>query len=158
MFLFTLLYSYHRGDNIKKNIGIILLSIALALVFSKAMFTSYQEEKVMTSDGNIYLLQYGSFINKEVMNENIKKLDNYLIYEHDNKYYVHLGVFTRLNTALKMQKILKERNIYTYIKNDYLGDSDVINRINKLDDELFEEDNVNKIEEINIEILNLLKK
>lgn len=111
----------------------------------------------MTSDGNIYLLQYGSFINKEVMNENIKKLTNYVIYEHDNKYYVHLGIFTRLNTAKKMQKIFEKENIYTYIKNDYLSDSKLINEINKLDDKLFEEGNSNKIKEINKEILDLIK-
>ena len=111
----------------------------------------------MTSDGNIYLLQYGSFINSEVMNENIKKLTDYIIYEHDNKYYVHVGAFTRVNTARKMQKILEKENIYTYIKNDYLGDSKVINEINKLDDRIYEEENYNKIKEINKEILNLLK-
>lgn len=134
-----------------------MLTVALVIVFTKAMFTSYKEEQVMTSDGNIYLLQYGSYINREVMNENIKKLNDYIIYEHDNKYYVHLGAFTRLNTALKMQKIFEKENIYTYIKNDYLGNSDVINDINKLDDRLYEEENINRIKEINKEILNLLK-
>ena len=34
-----------------------MLSICLALVFTKAMFTSYNEEQVMTRDGNIYLLK-----------------------------------------------------------------------------------------------------
>ena len=111
----------------------------------------------MTSDGNIYLLQYGSFINKDVMNENIKKLDNYLVYEHDNKYYVHLGVFTRLETALKMQKIFEKENIYTYIKNDYLSDSDLIDRISELDKELFNEENASSIREINNKIINILK-
>lgn len=122
------------------------------------MFTSYKEEKVMTSDGNIYLLQYASFINKEVMNENIKKLDNYLIYEHDHKYYVHLGVYTSLETASKMQKIFEKENIYTYIKNDYLGDSELINDIKKLDKDLLEEKNNSKSKEINQKILTLVKK
>ena len=121
------------------------------------MFTSYDAEKVMTSDGNIYLLQYGSFINREVMNENIKKLEDYIVYEHDDKYYVHVGAFTRLNTARKYQKILEEDNIYTYIKNDYLGNSDLISQINDLDNSLFEEKNTNRIKEINQKILNLLK-
>ena len=147
-----------RGDNIRKNIGVIILSIALALVFTKAMFTSYTEEKVMTSDGNIYLLQYGTFINKDVMMDNIKKLDNYLIYELDDKYYVHLGVFTKYDTALKMQKIFEQDNIYTYLKNDYLSNMDLINQINELDEEIFNEKNVNKIKNINNEILNIVKK
>ena len=122
------------------------------------MFTSYNEEQVMTSDGNIYLLQYASFINKEVMNENIKKLDNYIIYEHGNKYYVHIGIFTKLDTAKKMQKIFEEDNIYSYIKNDYLSNSDLVNKINELDNSLLEEENINKIKEINNKILDLVKK
>ena len=122
------------------------------------MFTSYNEEQVMTSDGNIYLLQYASFINKEVMNENIKKLDNYIIYEHGNKYYVHIGIFTKLDTAKKMQKIFEEDNIYSYIKNDYLSNSDLINKINELDNSLLEEENINKIKKINNKILDLVKK
>lgn len=111
----------------------------------------------MTSDGNIYLLQYGSFINKEVMQENIKGLEDYIVYEHDNKYYVHVGVFTKLDTAFKVQKILEEEKIYTYLKNDYLSDSDLINKINELDSDLSEEDNINKIKEINKEIIKLVK-
>ena len=157
-FSFLICYSIIRGDIIRKNIGIIVLALALGLVFSKAMFTSYENEKVMTSDGNIYLLQYGSFINKEVMNENIKKLDNYLIYENENKYYVHLGIFTNLETAMKMQKYLENKNIYTYIKNDYLGDNDLINQIDKLDKELLLEEDSTKIMEINNQILNFFKK
>ena len=121
------------------------------------MFTTYDNEKVMTSDGNIYLLQYGSFINKEVMNENVKKLDHYLVYEHDDKFYVYIGAFTRIDTALKMQTIFKNENIYTYIKNDYLGNSDVINEIGKLDEQIYNEKNITKIKEINNDILILLK-
>lgn len=121
------------------------------------MFTSYKEEKVMTSDGNIYLLQYGSFINKEVMNNNTQNLEDYIIYEHDNKYYVHVGIFTKLETANKMQKILEEENIYTYIKNDYLSNSDLINKINIFDNLLYEEENINKMKEINKEIIQLVK-
>ena len=59
----------------------------------------------MESMGNIYLLQYGSFVNKQVMDELVKDLDDYIVYEHDNKYYVHLGAYINLETARKMQKI-----------------------------------------------------
>ncbi len=121
------------------------------------MFTSYENEKVMTSDGNIYLLQYGSFINKEVMSENIKRLEDYLIYEVDSKYYVYLGAFTNLETAKKMQKVYENENVFTYIKNDYLGNTDVIKKINKLDNDLIKEDDFIKMKEINKNILELIK-
>ncbi len=129
----------------------------MAIVFTKALFTSYESEKVMESYGNVYLLQYGSYINKVVMNENIKRLDDYIIYEDDNKYYVHVGVYTNLETAHKMQKIFKNKNIHTYIKNDYLGDNKIISEISKLDQLLLNEENNEKMFEINKKILNLFK-
>ena len=95
-----------------------MMAIFLAFIFSKVVFTTYEVEQVMTSSGNIYLLQYGSYINKDVMKENIKELEDYIVYEHDNKYYVHLGAFTNIDTARKMQKYFEDINIYTYIKND----------------------------------------
>lgn len=121
------------------------------------MFSSYQNEQVLSSDGNIYLLQYGSYINQNVMNENIKKLDNYISYEDDGKYYVFLGCFTDLSNAKKMYKIFENKNIYTYIKNDYLGNSEVVNKIKDLEKDIMESDDIKEISNINDEILNLLK-
>ena len=111
----------------------------------------------MTSNGNIYLLQFGSFINRDVMNENIKELDNYVVYEYDNKFYVHVGAYINLDTALKMQTIFKNANIYTYIKNDYLSDSKIIEKIKDIDNEILNEDDYHKIMEKNNEILDILK-
>lgn len=136
---------------------IIFIAVSLALVFTKALFTSYEASEVMTSSGNIYLLQYGSFINKNVMNENIKNLDNYLFYEHDDKYYVYLGAYFNIDTARKMQKFFENENIYTYIKNDYIGDSEVISKIKDVDNKILNEDNYEKIINYNKEILNILK-
>jgi len=122
------------------------------------MFTSYTSEQVMTSDGNIYLLQYGSYISKEVMEENTKKLDDYFVYLEDDKYYVFLGAYTKIENASKVSKILEMNNLYTYIKNDYLGSSEVIKEIENLEKGMMEEDDNQKILEINHKILEILKK
>ena len=111
----------------------------------------------MTSNGNIYLLQYGSYISEDVMNENIKKLDNYITYYYDDKYYVHIGAYFNLDTAKKMQKFFENENIYTYIKNDYLGNSEIIDKIIELDNKIFNDDNYETIVDNNNEILDLLK-
>lgn len=108
----------------------------------------------MTMDGNVYLLQYGSYINKDVMNDNLDKLNDYITYELDNKYYIFLGCFTNLVHANNLKKILEEENIYTYIKNDYIGDSNIINKIKEYEDDI----NDNNIKDINKKILELLKK
>lgn len=148
----------HGGGNIRKNLGIIFLAVALCIVFAKAMFSSYETTQVMTSDGNLYLLQYGSYISRDVMEENVKKLDDYLTYETDNKYYVFLGAYTDLSIAKKVSKIFENKGLFTYIKNDYLGNSDVISKISSLEKSITMEDDEEKINEINRKIIEILKK
>lgn len=106
----------------------------------------------MTLDGNIYILQYGSYISRSVMEENTKKLDNYLLFEEDNKYYIYLSIFTSHENALRMQKKYNDKNIHTYLKEDYLGDEKIIEKIKKI------ENQDKDLEKINEEILNELKK
>ena len=108
-------------------------------------------------DGNIYLLQYGTYINKEVMEENVKKLEDYLTYEEDGKYYVFIGASTFLENANILSKLFENNGVYTYIKNDYIGNTEIINKILKLDKEMQEESDSNRIYEINKKILNILK-
>ena len=146
-----------RGDIIKKNIGVIIMALTIALIFSKMMFNSYKSEKVMESMGNIYLLQYGSYVNKEVMEELVKKLDDYVVIQNDNKYYVYLGAYINLETARKLQKTYIEQEIHTYIKNDYLSDTKLINNLKELDNLIINEEDNKKILEINKKILKLLK-
>lgn len=133
------------------------MAFLLATIFSKLIFSSYESEQVMISSGNIYLLQYGSYINKEVMNENIKKLDNYFISLNDGKYYVYIGGYTNINTANKMQKYFEDNKIYTYIKNDYLTNLEIVNEINEIDKSILEEKDYKKSIELNKKILKLLE-
>ena len=118
------------------------------------MFTTYSNTEAMIMDGNIYLLQYGTYISKDVMEENTKRLDNYLIVEEDDKYYVYVGAFINKDNALKLQKIFENNNIYTYLKNDYL-DSTIIDKIKNIENKEIENNN---LQEVNNKILNELKK
>lgn len=134
------------------------MAILLAYIFSKMMFSSYETEQVMKSSENIYLLQYGSYINKEVMDKNISKLDDYILYEKDNKYYIYVGAYTSIETTTKMRDYFNNQKIYTYIKNDYLDDLDTINDIDNLDKKILNEKDYKKNKEYNKKILDLLKK
>ena len=110
----------------------------------------------MILEGNIYFLQYGIYTKENVMNDVIKKLDNYFVIQEDNKYYVYLGAYITYSNALKMQKIFEDENIYTYIKNDYLNNG-LEDEIKKLDNEFKEEENKQNIKDINNKIINLFK-
>lgn len=129
----------------------------MCFVFVKAFFSSYESETVMTMDGNIYYLQYGSYISKDILNESVSHLSNYYISEEEGKYYVYVGMFTNYENALRYSELLENDNIYTFIKNDYLTDSSLINDIKKLDESFIKEENTSKLKKINDEILNLFK-
>ena len=142
---------------INKTYGIILFAVLIGAVFSNLLISSYQEETVMKSEGNVYLLQYGIYTTKEVLNENIKKLTDYIVYEKDNKYYVYLGIFVNYENAYKVSELLENSNIYTYIKNDYLGDSNLIKKLNILDEKMTDLKKEHEIKSLNREMLDLYK-
>lgn len=142
---------------INKTYGIILFAVLIGAVFSNLLISSYQEETVMKSEGNVYLLQYGIYTTNEVLNENIKKLTDYIVYEKDNKYYVYLGIFVNYENAYKVSELLENSNIYTYIKNDYLGDSNLIKKLNILDEKMTDLKKEHEIKSLNREMLDLYK-
>lgn len=142
---------------INKTYGIILFAVLIGVVFSNLLISSYQEETVMKSEGNVYLLQYGIYTTKEVLNENIKKLTDYIVYEKDNKYYVYLGIFVNYENAYKVSELLENSNIYTYIKNDYLGDTNLIKKLNILDEKMSNLKKEHEIKSLNREMLDLYK-
>lgn len=125
----------------------ILLAIIIGFVFGNLIFDSYETEVVMNSDGNVYMLQYGAYTNEEVMKENIKKLDSesYIVDVIDNIYYVYFGITTNYYNALNIVKIYKEKDIFLYIKDNYLGKSNMISQIKKIDNLIKDEKNQEKI-------------
>ncbi len=137
--------------------GIIILAIFVCLVFTKALFSTYQNEQSITSEGNVYYLQYGSYVNELVMKDIVSKLDNYAMVVKDNKYYVYLGAYPSLENALNMQKYYEENNIYIYLKNDYLENEDTLLKIKALDNEASNVTNKKDLYAINQKIINVLK-
>lgn len=142
---------------INKTYGIILFGVLISVIFGNSLISSYQDETVMKSEGNVYLLQYGIYTTKEVLNENIKKLSDYIVYENDNKYYVYLGVFVNYENAYKVSELLEDNTIYTYIKTDYIGDTELVKKINILDEKMTNLKKESEIKSLNREMLDLYR-
>lgn len=136
---------------INKNvIVIILLGSLIGYLFGSILFHNYKGIDYVNEDGNIYYLQYGVYTNKESAIENTKKLNNnYILKEMDDKYYVYLGVTENYDLALKLQNYYKDKNIYTYIRSDYVENSETLDKLKEYD---------NKIKDTNEEeIINVMK-
>lgn len=130
----------------KKYVPIIFASL-IGLFFGSLLFDSYEEETVMTSDGNVYMLQYGAYTSESVMLENVKKLDKsiYIIDKVNDIYYVYLGITGSYDNALMIVKLYESKNVFLYIKEEYLGKSNLIKEIKKLDSLIKEKNNLQDI-------------
>jgi len=121
----------------KKNVIIvIILGILSGYLFGHLIYRSYDGIEYLSEDGNIYFVQYGVYTSNEAALENAIYLDNYIIDELDEKYYVYLGITTTYNAALKIQNIYKEKDIHTYIRSDYVNNFEVLNILKEYDEKL----------------------
>lgn len=133
----------------KKNIIIVItLGILTGYLFGHLIYKNYDGVEYKDFDGNIYYVQYGVYTNNEAACENAKKLENYIIKEIDEKYYVYLGVTTSYNTALKIQELYNSKDIYSYIRSDYVENSETLNALKEYDlkmEELKDEEEIQSV-------------
>ena len=121
----------------KKNvIVVIIFGILTGYLFGYLIYGNYDGVEYISDDGNIYYVQYGVYTSKEAALSNASNLENYIIEETDEKYYVYLGVTTNYNTALKIQNIYKDKEIHTYIRSDYVNNSETLNILKEYDSKL----------------------
>ena len=137
----------------KKNIIIvIILGSLIGFLFGNLLFKNYEGIEYMDEDGNIYYVQYGVYTSNEAALDNASKLNNYKIIELDDKYYVYLGVTTDYDLAVKIQNMYKEKDIYTYIRSDYVSNSETLELLKQFDDKLKDKENEEEIESVMQEI------
>ena len=137
----------------KKNIIIVIvLGALIGYLFGSIIFKNYQGIEYMNNDGNIYYVQYGVYTSEDAAINNITNLDNYKIIELDDKYYVYLGVTTDYDIALKIQDMYKEKDIYTYIRSDYVSNSETLSLLQEFDNKLKDDSSSEEIQSVMKEI------
>lgn len=125
----------------------IFMAIIVGIIFGNLIFDSYKSELVMSNDGSVYMLQYGAYTNENVMKENVKNLNNkdYVIEKVNDIYYVYLGITANYYNAINILEIYKEKGVFLYIKENYLGKSSLINKIKENDLLIKDENNTELI-------------
>ena len=137
----------------KKNVIIVIvLGILTGFLFGNLIYKNYSGIEYLNEDGNIYYVQYGVYTSQDAALSNASNLDNYLIQEMDDKYYVYLGVTTNYNTALKIQNLYNEQDIHTYIRSDYVSNSETLNKLKEYDLKLEDLEQEEEIKEVIREI------
>ena len=134
----------------KKNIIIVILLGSLAgFIFGGLLFKNYSGSDYLESDGNIYYLQYGVYTTEEAAVNNSMNINHeHFIREMDGKYYVYLGVTANYDKAVELKKNLESDNIHIYIRDDYVENSETLDKLKNYDKEL----NDNNVETVMKEI------
>ena len=136
----------------KSIIIVILIGSLIGLIFGQIIFKNYKGKEYLNETGNIYYIQYGVYTSNEAALKNSSSLDNYKIVENDDKYYVYLGITSNYDIALKTQEMYKNMGIYSYIRSDYVKNSETLNKIKEYDNTLKNLDNYQDIKEVFKEI------
>ncbi len=136
----------------KSIIIVILFGSLLGYLFGHLIFKNYNGTKYYKEDGNIYYIQYGVYTSKEAALGNTSKLTNYKIVEEDEKYYIYLGITADYDNALKIQKMYQDQDIYTYIRADFVKNSELLTKLKEYDN-LLKQENNSKLKETLQEIL-----
>lgn len=111
----------------------ICLAILTGAILGNVFYKKYIEEQNMDVEYNSYLLQLGVFEDKEELNKKISNIDNHVVIERDNKYYVYLGISSNKNNATKLQEVFKENNVEVSIKKTIIDDIEFMSNLEQFD-------------------------
>lgn len=137
----------------KKNVYLTIVSGILIGYFISIMLTSGNSLDVDVPDGNIYYIQYGVYTSKETALNNVNNIESYIMSESDEKYYVYLGITTNYDHAVKIQKMYLDKNIYTYIRGDYVNDTKLLEELTEYDELITADSKNSEIYEVMNEVL-----
>lgn len=114
-----------------KFLMVVIGTILLGIICADYVFKQYAKDDYTFSDtNNIYYLQCGVYTDIESIEETKYKTVTVL---EDNKYYVYLGMTTKLDNAKKIKEKYEDNNLDIYIKEGYTSNSEFISNLEQYD-------------------------
>ena len=137
----------------KKNFVIpLIISIALGFISAQIVYSTYRKN-LENTDYNVYLIQAGSYNNKDDLEKDFSLDDEYIILEEDGVYNVYVGMTTDLINANKIKNLYSNKNYDTYIKPTVVNNIEFVSNLEQYDILMSEVDNEENIISINDVIL-----
>ena len=137
----------------KKLFITLLVTGLISYLFGNYIFTTYKKnlenvvKRVSSTYETVYMLQYGSYKNRE------KALDNdlevsYILEKEDGFYKIYIGVTKNLEIANKIRGIYKKTGNDIYIKEKLINDIEFLSFLESYDETILKS---NDEETINVE-------
>ena len=117
----------------KKFLFMIFLGIFLGAFLGHLFYKNYMEEQNLDNDYNSYLLQLGIYDTKEDMQKSLNNINNYMIIEKNNKFYVYLGISSKKENATKIKDAFLEQNIELSIKKTVIDNIEFMSNLEQFD-------------------------
>ena len=137
----------------KKNFVIpLVISIVLGFISAQIVYSTYRKN-LENTDYNVYLIQAGSYNNKDDLEKDFSLDDEYVILEEDGVYNVYVGMTTDLINANKIKNLYSNKNYDTYIKPTVVNNIEFVSNLEQYDILMSEVDNEENIISINDVIL-----
>ena len=105
----------------KKYVLPILCALVLGYLCANYVLALYLEDNP-SSNNTIFFLQAGAYNKKESSLDDLKEIENKIIVEESDKYYMYIGITTDIKIANKISNMYKDNNINLYIKEKELKD------------------------------------
>lgn len=108
-------------------------AVLLGYFVGKYFFTDSKTQDAFQEVGDVYLLQQGVYSTKEVMEENVASLDDYLYQEEDGKFYVYLGITGKEENATKLKEMFEGKGISIYVKPSIISNASFLTQLMQYD-------------------------
>lgn len=131
----------------------ILITMVLGVVTAKVVYSKTILKNDLKENNLIYFLQLGVYIDEDTMNDDIKNIENKLILQEDNKYYVYVGISKSKNNLKKISKLYENKGYSLYIKEQIVMNNEFLINLEQFDKLLKEANSMEEISTINSVIL-----
>lgn len=88
----------------------------------------------INSRGEVYyFIQEGVYSDKEILENNLSKLDHKIIDYNNNRFYVYVGITKSKEVAEKLQKIYTKKGVQVIQKEKYLENEEFSSNVAQFD-------------------------
>jgi hypothetical protein len=100
----------------KKIILSVVFTMLLGIATAKVVYSKTISSDDKKSNNTVYFLQLGVYTNKNSMQLDTKSIENKIVTQENDKYYVYVGISKSKKNLEKISKLYKNDGYSLYIK------------------------------------------
>ncbi len=100
----------------KKIILSVIFTMLLGIATAKVVYSKTISSDDKKSNNTVYFLQLGVYTNKNSMQLDTKSIENKIVTQENDKYYVYVGISKSKKNLEKVSKLYKNDGYNLYIK------------------------------------------